>query len=163
MYSIHNEGKSVIAERFIRTLKNKTYKYMNSISKSVFFDKVDDIVNKYKDTYYSTIKLKPVNVKSSTYSDFNKENDKENPKFRISKYETFLQNFTLQYGLKSVVSELNAKEIARTFYRKEQQKTNEKDIRIEKIIKRNGDKICIKLKGDNNLLNSSIDKKIQYK
>ena len=51
MYSIHNEGKSVIAERFIRTLKNKTYKYMNSISKSVFFDKVDDIVNKYNDTY----------------------------------------------------------------------------------------------------------------
>ena len=92
---------------------------MNSISKSVFFDKVDDIVNKYNDTYYSTIKLKPVNVKSSTYSDFNKGNDKENPKFRISKYETFLQNFTLQYGLKSVVSELKAKEITRTFYKKE--------------------------------------------
>ena len=47
MYSTHNEGKSVVAERFIRTLKNKIYKYMTSISKNVYIDKLDDIKNKY--------------------------------------------------------------------------------------------------------------------
>ena len=73
MYSTHNEGKSVIAERFIRTLKNKIYKYMTSISKNVYIDKLDDIVNKYNNTYHSTIKMKPVDVKSSTYIDSSKE------------------------------------------------------------------------------------------
>ena len=72
MYSIHNEGKSVIAERFIRTIKNKIYKYMTSISKNVYIDKLDDIVNKYNNTYHSTIKMKPVDVKPSTYIDSNR-------------------------------------------------------------------------------------------
>ena len=63
MYSKHNEGKSVVAERFIRTLKNKIYKYMTSVSKNVYIDKLDDIVNKYKNTYHITIKMKPVHVK----------------------------------------------------------------------------------------------------
>ena len=66
MHSIHNEGKSVVAERFIRTLKTKIYKYMTSISKNVYIDKLDDIVNKYNNTYHSTIKMKPVDVKSNT-------------------------------------------------------------------------------------------------
>ena len=56
IYSTHNEGKSVVAEKFTRTLKNKTYKYMTSISKNVYFDKLDDIVNKYSNAYQSTIK-----------------------------------------------------------------------------------------------------------
>ena len=73
MYSIHNEGKSVVAERFIRTLKNKIYKYMTSISKNVYIDKLDDIVNKYKNTYHRTIKIKHVDVKPSTYIDSSKE------------------------------------------------------------------------------------------
>ena len=59
MYSIHNEGKSVVAERFIRTLKNKIYKYMTSISKNVYIDKLDDIVDEYNNTYHRTIKMKP--------------------------------------------------------------------------------------------------------
>ena len=59
MYSIHNEGKSVVAERFIRTIKNKIYKYMTSISKNVYIDKLDDIVNEYNNTYHRTIKMKP--------------------------------------------------------------------------------------------------------
>ena len=63
MYSVHNEGKSVVAERFIRTLKNKFYKYVTSISKNVYIDKLDDIVNKYNNTYHRTIKLKPADVK----------------------------------------------------------------------------------------------------
>ena len=63
MYSIHNEGKSVIAERFIRTLKNKIYKYMTTISKNVHIDKLDDILDEYNNTYHKTIKMKPVDVK----------------------------------------------------------------------------------------------------
>ena len=93
MYSTHNEGKSVVAERFIRTLKNKIYKYMTSISKNVYIDKLDDIVNKYNNTYHSTIKMKPVDVKSNTYIDSSKEINDKDPKFkigdivRISKYK----------------------------------------------------------------------------
>ena len=73
MYPTHNEGKSVIAKRFIRALKNKIYKYMNSISKNVYIDKLDYIVNKYNNAYHSKIKMKPVDVKSNTYIDFSKE------------------------------------------------------------------------------------------
>ena len=67
MYSTHNEGKSVIAERFIRTLKNKIYKYMTSISKNVYIDKLDDIGKKYNNTYHKSVKMKPVDVKDNTY------------------------------------------------------------------------------------------------
>ena len=70
MYSTNNEGKSVIAERFIRTLKNDIYKYMTSISKNVYIDKLDDIVKKYSNTYHTSIKMKPVDVKDNTYFDF---------------------------------------------------------------------------------------------
>ena len=70
MYSIHNEGKSVVAERFIRTLKNKIYKYMTSVSNNVYIDKLDDIVDEYNNTYHRTIKMKPVGVKDNTYIDF---------------------------------------------------------------------------------------------
>ena len=67
MYSIHNERKSVVAERFIRTLKTKIYKYMTSISKNVYINKLDDIVNEYSNTYHRTIKMKPVDVQDNTY------------------------------------------------------------------------------------------------
>ena len=63
MYSTHNEGKSVVAERFIWTLKSKICKYMTSISINVYIHKLDDIVNNYDNTYYKLIKMKPVNVK----------------------------------------------------------------------------------------------------
>ena len=96
MYSTFNEGKSVVTERYIRTLKNKIYKYMTSVSKNVYIDKLDDIVNKYNNTYHSTIKMKPVDVKSSTYIDSSKD-----PKFkigdfvRISKYKNiFAKGYT---------------------------------------------------------------------
>ena len=80
---MHNEGKSVIAERFIRTSKYKIYKYMTSISKNVYIDKLDDIVNKYNNTYLRKIKMKPIAVKPSTYFDSSKEINDENPKFKI--------------------------------------------------------------------------------
>ena len=63
MYSTHNEGKSVVAERFIRTLKSKIYKYMTSISKNVYIDKLDDIVDEYNNTYHTTIKIKLLMLK----------------------------------------------------------------------------------------------------
>ena len=93
MYSTHNEGKSVIAERFIRTLKNKTYKYMTSVSKNEYIDKLDDIVNKYNNTYHSTIKMKPVDVKLNTYINSSKVINDKDPRLktggivRISKDE----------------------------------------------------------------------------
>ena len=73
MHSINNEGKSVVAERFIRTLKTKIYKYMTSISKIVYIDKLDDIVSEYNNTDHRTIKMKPVDVKDNTYIDFKKK------------------------------------------------------------------------------------------
>ena len=83
MYSIHNEGKSVIAERFIRTLKTKIYKYMTSVSKNVYIDKLDDIVDEHNNTYHKTIKMKPVDVKDNTYINFEKEANDKDLKFKV--------------------------------------------------------------------------------
>ena len=64
---MHNKGKYVIAERFIIIVKNKIYKYMTSISKNVYIDKLDGIVNEYNNTYHRTIKTQPIGVKNNTY------------------------------------------------------------------------------------------------
>ena len=95
MYSELYEGKSVVAERFIRTLKNKIHIYVTSVSKNLYIDKLDDIVNKYNNTYHSTIKMKPADIKSNTYINSSEEINDKNPKFkigdntRISKYKNF--------------------------------------------------------------------------
>ena len=68
MYSTHNEVKSVVAERFTRTFKNEIYKHMTPISKHVYINKLDDLVNKYNDTNHSKIKMKLFGVKTSTYN-----------------------------------------------------------------------------------------------
>ena len=101
MYATHNEEKHVIAERFIRTLKNKIYKYMTSVLKNVHIDKLDDIFNKHNNKYHSTIKMKPVDVKSNTHIDSSKEINNKKPKFkigdivRISKYKNiFAKGYT---------------------------------------------------------------------
>ena len=83
MYSVHNKGKSVVAERLIRTLKSKIYKYMTSISSSVYIDKLDDIVNEYNNKYHTTIKIKPIDVKYNTYINTDKEINDEGPKFNL--------------------------------------------------------------------------------
>ena len=72
-YSTNNEGKSVIAERFIRTLKTKIHKYMTSISKNAYIDKVDDMVYEYNNTYHRSIQMKPIDVKDNTYIDLKKK------------------------------------------------------------------------------------------
>ena len=83
MYSTHNEGKYVVAERFIRTLKSKIYKYMTSISKNVYIDNIDDIVDEYNNTYHTTIKMKPIDVKDNTYINTSKEINNKDPKFKV--------------------------------------------------------------------------------
>ena len=84
MYSTHNEGKSVVAERFIRTLKNKIYKHMTAISKNVYFNVLNDIVDKYNNTYHKTIKMKPTDVKNNSFAEYNEESNEKDPKFKVS-------------------------------------------------------------------------------
>ena len=148
MYSTPNEGKSVVTERFIRTLKNKIYKYMTSISKNVYINKLDDIVNKYN-TYHTRIKIKPIDVKDNTYINIGKEVNDKDPKFKvgdhvtISKYENiFAKGYTPNWSeeifvikeIKNtvpwtyVINYLNGEEITRTFYEKELQKINNKNL-----------------------------------
>ena len=69
MYSSYNEGKSAVAERFIRTLKNKIFKHMITISKNVHFNKLEVIVNKYNNTIQKTIQMKPIDVTSDSYAE----------------------------------------------------------------------------------------------
>ena len=101
MYSTYNEEKSVVAERFIRTLKNKIYKHMTAISKNVYFDVLDDIVDKYNNIYHKTIKMKPINVKDDSFAESNEKSNEKDPKFkvgdhvRISKFKNvFAKGYT---------------------------------------------------------------------
>ena len=105
MYSAYNEEKSVVAERFIRTPKNKIFKHITAISKHVYFDVLDDIVNKYNNTVHGTIKIKPIDVTDDYYAEYSENSmelhSKQNPKFkvddnvRISKYRNiFAKGYT---------------------------------------------------------------------
>ena len=179
MYSTHNEGKSVVAERFIKTLKSKIYKYMTSISKNVYIDKSDDIEDEYNNTYHITIKMKPIDVKDNTYINADKEINNKDPKFkvgdhvRISKYKInfakgYMPNWSEEvFVIKKVkntipwtyvITDLNGEEILATFYEEELQKTSQEEFRIEKVIKRKGDNLYVKWKGYDNSFNSWIDK-----
>ena len=175
MHSTHNEGKSVVAEIFIRTLRNKIYKYITSVSKNVYIDKLDDIVNEYNNTYYRIIKMKPIDVKDNTYINIDKEVNDKNPKFkignhiRISKCKTiFAKSYTPNWSehffvIKNVkntipwtyvINDLNDEKIIETFYQKELQKTNQEEFRIEKVIKKKGNKLYVKWKGYDNSFDS---------
>ena len=88
MYSANNEGNSVVAQRFIRMLKSKIYKYMTSISKNVYIDKLNAIVNKYNNTYHTTIKMKPINVKDNTYINTSKKINYKDPKFKVGEFQS---------------------------------------------------------------------------
>ena len=179
MYSKNNEGKTVVAEMFIRTLKSKIYKYITSISKNVYINKLNDIVDEYNNTYHTTIKMKPIDVKDNTYINTDKETNDKNPKFkvgdrvRISKYKNILaKGYTPNWSeevfvIKKVknnvpwtyvINDLNGEETTETFFEKELQTENQEEFGIEKVIKRKGDKIYVKWKGYNNSFNSWIDK-----
>ena len=153
MYSTYSEGKSVVAERFIKTLKNKTFKHMNTISKNVCIDVLNDIVNRYNNTVHKTIKIKPIDVTHHSYVEYNEESNKKSPKLkvgdhvRISKYknifakvnvpnwseEVFIVN-EIKNTVSWTISDLNDEKVIGTFYEKELQKTNQKKFRIEKIL-----------------------------
>ena len=84
MYSTYNERKSVTAERFIKTLKNKIFKHMTAASKNVYFDVLNNIVNKYNNTVvHSTIKMKPIDVTSDSYTEYNDDFNEKYPKFKV--------------------------------------------------------------------------------
>ena len=106
MHSIYNERKSVVAERFITTLKNKIFKNVTAISKNVYFDVLDNIVDKYNKTVHKTIKIKPIDVTGDSYAKYNENSNKKGPKFkigdnvRISKYKNILIRDILQIGQK---------------------------------------------------------------
>ena len=85
MYSTHNKGRSVVAERFIKTLKNKIYKHMTTVGKNLYFNVLDDIVDKYNNTYHSSIKMKPKEVTDDSFVEYVEESNKKDPKYQIGK------------------------------------------------------------------------------
>ena len=180
MYSSHNEGKSVVAERFISTIKNKIYEYMTSISKNVYIDKLDDTVKKCNNTYHRTIKIKSIDVKDNKYINIGKEVNDNDLKFklgdyvRISKYKKkFTKGYIPNWSEKIfvikeikntvpwnyVIKDLNGEEVIGTFYDKELQKIDQQEFRIEKVIKKKGNKLYVKWKGYDSSFKSWIDKK----
>ena len=105
MYSIYNERKSVVAERFISVLKNKLFKHMTAVSKSVYCDALDRTVNKYNNTVHRTIKMKLIDVTSDPYAEYNEDSNETKPKFkvgdlaRISKYKNiFAKGYTQNWA-----------------------------------------------------------------
>ena len=143
MYSTYNEGKSVIAERFIRTLKNKLYKHMTATGKSVYYDVLDDVVNEYNNTKHSIIEMKPIDVGDNkrVYIDEYNEKDskfKVGDRVRISKFKNiFAKGYTPNWSTEIFIvdkindrvlhtyniKDLNDEEIIGSFYDKELQKS----------------------------------------
>ena len=139
--------------------------FLQAISKNVYFDVLDDTVKKYNNTYHSTIKMKSIDVKDNNFTKYIEESNEKDPKFkigdhvRISKYQNiFAKGYTLNWSeeifivkkIKNTVpwtfeiSDLNEEKIVGSFYEKELQKTNQKEFRIEKVIKRKGNKLYVK-------------------
>ena len=143
MYSTNNEGKSVVAERFIRTLKNKLYKHMTATGKNVYYDVLDDIVNEYNNTKHNTTKMKPKDVRDNkrVYIDEHNEKDsrfKVGDRVRISKFKNiFAKGYTPNWSTEIFIinkindtvpytyniKDLNGEEIVGSFYDRELQKT----------------------------------------
>ena len=164
MHLTYNEGKSIVAERFIRTLKNKVYKYPTSIFKKMCIDKLDITSNNYNNINHSTIKIKLVDV-NAVHIFILIGNNKEDTKFKvgdhvsISKYNNiyakdYVPNRSEEaFAIKKVkntiprtyvISDVKGKEIVGMSYGKEIQKTIKKEFRIENVIKRNRDKLYAK-------------------
>ena len=143
MYSTYNEDKSVVAERFIRTLKNKLYKHMTATGKNVYYDVLDDVVNEYNNTKHNTIKMKPKDVRDNkrVYIDEHNEKDsrfKVGDRVRISKFKTkFAEGYTPTWSKEIFIvdkindtvpytynlKDLNDEEIIGSFYDRELQRT----------------------------------------
>ena len=153
---------------------------MTAVSKNVYFDVLDTIVTKYNNAYHKTVKIKPSDVKLGSYAEYNVDSNKKDLKFqvcdhvRISKYKNifakgYAPNWSEEVFLTSkvkktvpwtyVINDLNGEEVIGTFYEKELQKTNQEEFRIEKVIKRKRNKLCVKWNGYDNSFNSCIDRK----
>ena len=180
MYSTPNEGKSVVAERFVKTLKNKIYKHMTTIGKNVCFNVLDDIVKDYNNTIHSSIKIKPKDFKYDTFVENVEETNEKDPEFkiadhvRIPKYKNIFSKSYRPNWSKEIfvinkiqntvhwtylINDLNGKEIKGSFYEKELQKTDQKEFKIKKVIKKKGDKLYVKWKSYDRSFNSWINKK----
>ena len=140
---------------------------MAAISKNVYIDLLDNIVDKYNNTVHRSIKMKPIDVTSDSYAEYNEDSNKKDPKFkvgdhvRISKYKNiFAKGYTPNWSeevfvvskIKNAVpwtyliSDLNGEPITGSFYEKELQKTNKKEFRIEKVLKGKGNQLYVKWK-----------------
>ena len=151
MYSTYNEGKSVVAERFIKTLKDNIYKHMTTISKNVYFDVLDDIVDEYNNPEFKV----GYHVRISKFKNVFPKRYTPNWNEEIFIVKRIKNSVPWTY----IINDLNGEEIVGSFYEKELPKTNQKEFRIEILIKRKENKIYIKCKGCNNSFNSCIDKK----
>ena len=146
MYSTFNEGKSVVVERFIRTVKNKLYKHMTATDKNVYYDVLDNIVNEYNNTKHSTIKMKPKDVKNDNDRVYIDEHDKKSARYnigngvRISKFKNiFAKGYTPNWSREILIinkindtvpytynlKDLNDEEIIGSFYDRELQKSSQ--------------------------------------
>ena len=153
---------------------------MATISKNVYFDVLDNIVKKCNNTHHSTIKMKPINVKDNNFTEHIEESNEKSPKFKIDDHVTilkykniFAKGYTPNWSeeifivnkVKNTlpwtyeINDSSGEKILGSFYEKELQKTNQKEFRIEKIIKIKGNKLYVKWKGYDNSFNSWIDKK----
>ena len=139
---------------------------------------MDDIVNKYNNTVHSSIKIKPKDVTDDNFIEYVEESNKKDPKFKVGDHvriykNAFAKGYTPNWSEEFfvvnkvqnavpwtyLINDLNGEEIKGSFYEKELQKTDEKDFRIEKVIKKKGDKLFVKWKGYDNSFNSWIYKK----
>ena len=153
---------------------------MTAVSKNVYFDVLDDIVDKYNNRVHRTIKMKPIDVISDSYAEYIEDFNITNPKFKVgdhvraSKYKNIFAKWYTQNWLDEVfvvtkikntvpwtymISDLNGEKIAGSFYEKELQETSQEKFRTEKVIKRKGDQLYVKWKGYDNSSNNWIDKK----
>ena len=132
IYSTYKEGKSVVAERFIRTLKNKVLKHMTAISKNVYFDVLDNTVNKYNNTVHKTIKMKSIDITSDSYAEYNEDSNKKDAKGYAPNWSDEVKKFfnkiknTVPWTY--AISDLNGEEITGSFYEKELQKLVKKNL-----------------------------------
>ena len=138
---------------------------MTSISKNVYFNVLNDIADKYNNAYHKTLKIKPIDIKNDPLAEYNEESNEKDPRYKvsdhvgISKYKNiFAKGYASNWSeeifvMKKIqntvtwtyiISDLNGEEIIGSFYEKDWQKTNQKEFRIEKVIKRKGNKLNVK-------------------
>ena len=153
---------------------------MTAISKNIYFDVLNDVANKYNNTIHRIIKMKPTDVTDDSFAEYNEGFNKKGPKFkvgdhvRIPKYKNifakgYVPNWSEEVFIVNkikntvpwtyTISDLNGEQIIGSFYEKELQKTNQKEFRIEKVLKRKGDQLYVKWKGYDNSFNCWINRK----